>query len=359
MKQASRVPPPEAAEEQAVASAVEHEVADHFIARGQSPHSPEARREAAIKSERALRQQGVWSRSYARVAPGTRPFRIAKRVLIGTYFDGFIHAGNLAYMALIALFPFFIIATALMSALGDTAEGEQAVRAILAVMPPSVGETLADPIREVMRARTGPLLWLGGLVGLWTVGSLIETIRDILRRAYGTPYTKSFWHYRLYSIAMIVGAVVLLLLSFSAQVAITAIDEFVTRLLPEEINPFAHLALSRIISALGLFGSLYLLFYFLTPSRYRTRRCPKWPGALVTTLWWVGATLALPPLLAGLLSYDLTYGSLAGVMVALFFFYLVGLGVVIGAELNAALAESPVEAHNPIGQVDDRRRKEE
>ncbi len=357
MTQAPRAPQ-QAAEGAAVASAVQHEVADHFVAQGQSPHSPEARREAAIKSERALRQQGVWSRSYARVAPGTRPFQVVKRVLVGAYFDGFIHAGNLAYMALIALFPFFITATALMGAIGDTAEGERAVSAILAVMPPAVGETLAGPIREVMTARTGPLLWLGALVGLWTVGSLIETIRDILRRAYGTPYTKSFWHYRLYSIAMIVGAVVLLLLSFSAQVAITAIDQFVTRVLPEQFNPFAQLAFSRGVSALGLFASLYLLFYFLTPSRYRSRRYPKWPGALVTTLWWVGATLALPPLLAGLLSYDLTYGSLAGVMVALFFFYLVGLGVVIGAELNAALAESPSEAHTAIGQADERGHKE-
>jgi membrane protein len=44
-----------------------------------------------------------------------------------------------------------------------------------------------------------------------------------------------------------------------------------------------------------------------------------------------------------MLSYDLTYGSLGGVMVVLFFFYLIGFGVVIGAELNAALAVSPAE----------------
>ena len=43
-------------------------------------------------------------------------------------------------------------------------------------------------------------------------------------------------------------------------------------------------------------------------------------------------------------------------MIALFFFYLVGLGMVIGAELNAALAETPEEAENRIGQADDRAR---
>ena len=39
-------------------------------------------------------------------------------------------------------------------------------------------------------------------------------------------------------------------------------------------------------------------------------------------------------------NYDLAYGSLAGVMVALIFFYLVGLGMVTGAQLNAALANA-------------------
>jgi membrane protein len=151
-----------------------------------------------------------------------------------------------------------------------------------------------------------------------------------------------------------VGAVLLLLLSFSAQVVVTAIDEFVTRVLPARLDPYAQIGLTRGLSALGLFVSLYLLFYTLTPSRYRARRYPKWPGALLTTFWWVGVTLSLPPLLASLLSYDATYGSLAGVMISLFFFYLVGLGLVIGAELNAALAETPGE-QQLIGQSDDRK----
>jgi membrane protein len=81
------------------------------------------------------------------------------------------------------------------------------------------------------------------------------------------------------------------------------------------------------------------LFYALTPSRYRKPECRKWPGALLITLWWL-ATVELLPLSIGLLGgYDLTYGSLAGVMVVLIFFFVVGLGVVTGAELNAALAE--------------------
>ena len=51
----------------------------------------------------------------------------------------------------------------------------------------------------------------------------------------------------------------------------------------------------------------------------------------------------LPLFLKYAANYQLTYGSLAGIMVALFFFFLVGLGMVAGAELNAALAVTPEE----------------
>ena len=56
------------------------------------------------------------------MGPGTRIFAVLKRVFTGTYYDGFIHAGNLAYMAMLALFPFFIVLAAVLSALGDASQ---------------------------------------------------------------------------------------------------------------------------------------------------------------------------------------------------------------------------------------------
>ena len=60
--------------------------------------------------------------------------------------------------------------------------------------------------------------------------------------------------------------------------------------------------------------------------------------------------LLLPPTLSLLGGYGRTYGSLAGVMITRIFFFLVVLGVVIGAELNAALAEFPEEEADATAQ---------
>jgi membrane protein len=100
----------------------------------------------------------------------------------------------------------------------------------------------------------------------------------------------------------------------------------------------------RVIPAAALFLTIYLLFLALTPSRYRRPGCRKWPGALLVTGWWLITVELLPITIGWVGGYSLTYGSLAGIMIALLFFFVVGLGVVMGAELNAALAESGATA---------------
>lgn len=318
--------------------------------------SPEARRHKALH-HKALRGTAKLHERFDRnLGPASRFFIVGKRVVVGTYTDGFIHAGNLAYTAILALFPFFIVTAAILTALGEAGQREASLHAFLSAAPPVVAAALEPVALKVMDARSGWLLWAGGFVGLWTVGSLVETIRDVLRRAYGTHATAAFWRYRLFSTALIVGAVVLLLLSLFAQVAITAAEEVIAAWFPAFHGWLGALATSRLIPASVLYLSIYALFFSLTPSAYRSRRYPKWPGALLVTAWWVAITVALPSVLRRFFSYDLTYGSLAGVMIALFFFWLVGLGMVMGAELNAALAETP-EERDALGQADDRARR--
>ena len=268
-------------------------------------------------------------------------YNILKRIAVGVYSDGFIHAGNLAYLALISLFPFFIVLAWLAHTLGHGSDTENAIYSFLRTLPRSVRELLRQPIDEVLKQRTGGLLWVGGLVGLWTTGSFIETIRDILRRAYGVRYSKPFWHYRLWSAGLIIGAVVLMLAAFSAQLLITGVVNLLDRLVPMSDEVIGWIGWSRLAPIAALFVALYLTFYSLTPSKYRWTKCPKWPGAVFTALWWTAVTTILPEVLKLLGGYGRTYGSLAGFIVALFFFWLVGFGLVIGAHLNAALAETP------------------
>jgi membrane protein len=312
--------------------------------RDDHPLSPEERRKKLAAETAAFGHEVV-----EKIHHKPTPWEIVKRIAIGVYNDGFIHAGNLAFLALLALFPFFIMAAAMAKLLGQSEDGQKTVATILGELPPDVAGVLAGPTNEVLSARTGPLLWFGALVGLWTAASFIETIRDILRRAYGLKYSAPFWSYRLGSMGVIVASVLLLMAAFGATVVLSSIQYFVVDNIPASAGLATSLGVYRFAPAIALFATFYFTFLVLTPSRYRGRDCRKWPGALLITAWWIATVELLPGSLALLGGYDLTYGSLAGVMVALIFFFMIGLGVVTGAELNAALADT--EGHALKGEV--------
>lgn len=305
--------------------------------------SPEARRQfvAAGGHLKPFRRHS-WLNS--------RPVEVLHRVVLGCINDGTIHAGNLAYMSLLAIFPFFITAAAIFSALGEEAERMATINAFVSALPPTVANVIEPVARDAIEARSGWLLWIGAAIGLWTAGSLVETIRDILRRSYGIKASQPFWKYRIGSIGIIVGGVLLLIVSLLAQVVLTTAQASISAYFPDLGHALAELTLSRVVTGLGLFGSMWVLFVALAPPEYRARRYHKWPGALLVTIWWLLVTAAFPPILRSVFAYSLTYGSLAGFMITLFFFWLVGLGIVAGAELNAALAETPEEERDRLAQ---------
>lgn len=291
--------------------------------------------EVAAEAGRFARALGFCRRKFE------RSISIFNRVVAHTWADGFIHAGNLAYLSLLTLFPFFIIVAAIAGTFGQSDDALIAINNFLATVPRDVAELISKPIADVLTARSGQLLTFGIIVGLWSVGSFIETMRDILRRAYdirggGRP----LWQYRLGSFALIIGSVLLMLFAFAAQVVLTGVEQFVELILPWADDALSVIAWGRIAPVAALFVALYILFASLTPTKYRSG-CPRWPGAVLTTAVWILTTMLLPAVLGNLAPYDLTYGSLAGVMIALIFFWIVGLGFVLGAELNAALAQTP------------------
>src|SRR5919107_2274380 len=209
-----------------------------------SPQSPEARRKR-LASMRAAFGTEVEEK----LKPKITPWEVTKRVAVGVYNDGFIHAGNLAYLSVLALFPFFILAAAVAHLLGQSQDAQLTVFNVLRRLPPDVASTLREPVQEVLTARTGTLLWLGGIVGLWTATSFVETIRDILRRAYGVKYCAPFWEDRMGSILLILGAVLLLMVAFALSAAMTIAHHFIAEWFPLAQNIGHTLGLYRFVPA--------------------------------------------------------------------------------------------------------------
>jgi membrane protein len=261
---------------------------------------------------------------------GSGPLALVRAILAATLRDGFTHAGNIAYLALLALFPAAILLTGLAASFGRTDAGDAAIAAFLQSLPPASAATIGPAIAGIVSARTTGLFTLSAIVGLWTLSSLLETLRRIIRKAHGLERIRPVLVLRLASGLL---AVLFLLLTLAALAAGVLADI--------ASIPLARLApalpdLARFLSPLVLFGGLWLMFALLHPWRVRPRIA--WPGALVVAIVWTGAARLTGPALAWLGTFDRTYGALTGIMVTLLFFWILGFALVAGAETNAALS---------------------
>lgn len=271
-----------------------------------------------------------------------KTYRVLADVIACTMRDGYIHAGNIAYLSLVTLLPLVILITAVAVTVGQTDAGQAAIEGMLRALPANVADLFEPVIDEVLEARTGNLLLLGGAVALWTISTFLETLRDILHRAFRVPNDRGFVKSRMRSIAGTLAAMLLILIAIVSQVVLVVVLKSVPVVRRLQLDVPFLLDWSRLISSAVVFLSLWALFKLLTPRTFR--HLPAWPGAAVTTAAWVGGTLLLGPAFASFGQMSLTYGALSGVMIALLFFYAVGFALVLGAELNAALAR----VRNPL-----------
>jgi membrane protein len=81
------------------------------------------------------------------------------------------------------------------------------------------------------------------------------------------------------------------------------------------------------------------------------------PGSVLATVLWLAVSIGLKFYLANAANYNETYGTIGGVMVLMLWFYLSGLAILIGAELNAEIEHASPYGKDPGEKVPGERKK--
>jgi membrane protein len=257
--------------------------------------------------------------------------------------DGWAIASHIALSALLAIFPFLILVTALAGFLGLAELAGQVVDLLFAAWPDRVVVPIRSEITFVLGSQRLDLLTIGAALMLWFASSGVEAVRVGLNRAYGEQETRWWFQTRAQSMVFVVlGAAGLLALAFLIVLA-PAGFQAAEALFPD-LAPNIHELQTRIltsrygITALILLVALIVAHLFLPAGRRRLRDIV--PGIVVTLGLWIVAASAFAYYLASFANYTRTYAGFASVMIALVFLYFVAVIFILGGELNAAWLRS-------------------
>ncbi len=264
--------------------------------------------------------------------------------------DGTLIAGYMAFMGLLALFPFLVFLATLAGQFGGRDAPVIVVSIMFDHLPAQVVTTLGPAVQDVLGGKLPGLLTLSVIGVLWVAANGVEAMRRALNAAYGSAKPRPLWYRRLQATLLVIGvAATVVVLSVSViftPLAVQLVNEIAdaSHTVARWLGPEFQLDVPGIWhagrvagSGLAVLALLALVHWWLPNRRHRLR--DVLPGVVLTMLGWLATSHGFAVYLASVPSYSLTYGTLGGVIVTLLFFYAMALIFVYGAEFNAALAE--------------------
>lgn len=255
--------------------------------------------------------------------------------------DALSAAGNMAFLGMLSMFPFIIFLVALSGFLGQTERGLEAIQFMFSVLPPEVAAVIKGPIRGIIKNTGAELLTGSILLSIWTAAAGVEAARNVLIRAFGPEHARAMWVRRLESLAVVVFGGLAVIAAMSTLVLGPALLKAFASLFPDaftgniiKVWNYLRLLISPTLLTLGL----YSVYFALTPRRIK--KPFRLPGTFLSLAILIATAKGLSVYLKYAGNYDVTYGSLAGVVILQLFCFMVSLGFVLGAELNAAYTGS-------------------
>jgi membrane protein len=245
-----------------------------------------------------------------------------------------IIAGGVAFFGFLSIFPGLI---ALISIYGLVASPEtvaQQVEELSAQLPDDAADLIGTQLESIVD-NSGSALTLGLVVSilaaLWSASGGMGNLITAVNLAYDEVEARGFVKLKLTSLALTVGAIVFVLLTFGLVAVVPAVIEA----LPLGIVGTVLAQVARWVLLLAVFTGSLAVLYRVAPDRDAPRLSWVSLGSVIVTVIWAAVSVGFALYVNNFGSYDKTYGAIAGVIVLMLWLYLTCYLVLLGAEINS------------------------
>ena len=263
-------------------------------------------------------------------------------------------AAQLAFYFLLALFPALIFFVALLGYLPVEGALESLLDALAAIAPAEVLAIMRRQMTQLTEGGSAGLLTLGVLGAIWSSSAAMMAIIHTLNRAFDIIDRRPWWKQRAIAIGL-----TLIVAVFVVSVQVLLLLGPVTMEFAKSWTGLPHLQQIWGIVRWPLVVLLIVLVvdvvYFVAPDA-DTEWVWLTPGSVVATALWIAASYGFEWYVRNMADFNATYGALGGFIVTMLWFYLSGLAILIGAELNAEIEREPPHRHEAAGSATGRPR---
>ncbi|MGH9311153.1 MAG: YihY/virulence factor BrkB family protein [Vicinamibacterales bacterium] len=270
--------------------------------------------------------------------------------------DVFNLAAQQAYYFFFALFPALLALISIASFFPVQNLIDEITKMLSRVAPGDVIAIVRDQILKISQGNAGGVLTFAFVLTLWSSSSAVVSMCGTLNAAYDLTEGRPWWKVRLTAIGLTVGLALFILVSMTLVIAGPTLAEKVAEAL--QLGPVFEWTW-KIVQwpvVLLLIATAFAMVYYFAPDAQQ-----EWvwitPGSVLATLLWVLSSLGFKYYVANFANYNETYGTIGGVMVLLLWFYVSGIAMLIGAELNAEIEHASPYGKDPGERVPGEKKK--
>ncbi|WP_022792896.1 YihY/virulence factor BrkB family protein [Marinococcus halotolerans] len=236
-----------------------------------------------------------------------------------------------SYYYLLSIFPMMILILTILPFLNI--DSQAVVTLVQNTAPSGMTSVLEENILSIVETPRGGLFTIGLIGALWSASNGINAFINASNTAYDIEETRSFIKVRGISIALTLGMIIALAAALILPIFGNLIIGFINSVVSLPPQTELLFQILRWVVALTIMSAVLLVLY-----RFAPNKTLKWkeilPGAVTAAVLWQLISLAFSFYVSNFGNYSATYGSLGGIIILMLWFFLTGMILMIGAELN-------------------------
>jgi membrane protein len=270
-------------------------------------------------------------------------WRIAVRVVdkVQQHNSGLLASGVAMY-GLLSVFPGLAAAVFIYGLFATPADVSHHMAVFAGILPPGAWDIFNAQLQKVASQDHDALTIAatsGLLLALWSARLTMSALMTATNIAHEVPERRGIFLQILISLVLTLGAIV----GFLFMLLVGVVIPVALLVLGTSVWVRAAVAILRwLVLWVFAVSALALLYHYAPSRRARRWRCFTC-GSVLAASFWLAVSALFAVYVRSVGSYDRTYGALAGVIVLLMWFYLLSYVVILGAELNAAIAARRAE----------------
>ena len=259
----------------------------------------------------------------------TRCLRIANKYIAD---EMTVYAAQASFFIIMAAFPFIMLLLSIIQLIPSLSQ-DNLLDLLAALVPSHFQGIIQSMVTSLYTKSPGTLLSLSALAALWSASRGMMSMARGLNRVQESQIRRSYLASRLICSGYTIIFMAVCILSLVLLVFGDAIQEFIVHLFPFIADITQYIINVRTLLSLGTLIFCFTGLYTLLPDRRLSWRTQV-PGAVFSTVCWIGISLAFSIYFRFFDQFSYTYGSLTAIILLMLWLYICICALFLGAEIN-------------------------